>query len=134
MPPSDLLVALPEGRFCAVERVGYASVRGRRRVCLQTPHPLKLAVYSLRVDAANLGLIQDCVVVLIPDFRVQPLDAGLGAGFAEWQGHAPDLRNRQGTKSRDCERVPRKEPPQLRRFDHPGCDLQRTGKGSHHVT
>src|SRR5215470_15331737 len=49
-------------------------------------------------------------------------------------GVASQAKNRQGTKSSDCERVPRREPPQLRRIDHSGCDLHRTGKRSYHVT
>src|SRR5262245_17671389 len=42
----------------------------------------------------------------------------------------PSAKNRQGTKSRDCERVARREPPQLRRVDHPGCGLQKQARGA----
>src|SRR5262249_41484188 len=66
------------------KRVGNASVR----VGLQPPHPFNFPVNPLCVNPTDCSLIHDRIVIFIPDGGVQPLDAGLGARFAEQQGHA----------------------------------------------
>jgi hypothetical protein len=79
----DLLVALLEGRLRFIERISYPAVRWRRGVGLQTPHPPQLTMYSLLIDAADLHLIHDSVIISSQMVGVQPVNASLGARFAE---------------------------------------------------
>src|SRR5258708_5668140 len=106
LPPSHLLVSLLECRLRLVQGVSHSLIWRRDwppRTCLgdalQEPPPLRFPEDHLAIDATNDRVIDHRVIVVAPIARVPALNAGLGARFAEEEGHAP-CKNRQGTESR----------------------------------
>jgi len=54
---------------------------------LQEPPPLRFPEDHLAIDTTNDRVVDHSVIVVAPIARVPAFDAGLGARFAEEQGH-----------------------------------------------
>src|SRR6267154_1136984 len=93
-PPPHLLITLGERCLRFLQCIGHPLI-GRRdwppRTCLRDllyePPPLRFPEDHLAVDATNDRVIDHGIVIVRPIARFPALNAGLGARFAEEQGH-----------------------------------------------
>src|SRR6266849_3245976 len=74
------LYDLPDGPARNLQGLGNA---------LQEPPPLRFPENHLAIDATNDRVLDHSVIVIAPIARVPAFDAGLGARFAEEEGHYP---------------------------------------------
>src|SRR5258708_2570946 len=101
LPPPHLFITLFERCLRFLQRIGQPLIWRRDwppRTCLrdllQEPPPLRFPDDHLAIDATDDRVIDHGVIVVAPIARVPAFDAGLGARFAEEQGHSPSPRIR----------------------------------------
>src|SRR5258708_31035972 len=93
--PSHLLITLGERRRRLIQCIGHSLI-GRwdwpPRTCLrdllQEPPPVRFPDDHLAIDATDDRVVDHGVIVVASIARGPAFDAGLGARFAEEQGHA----------------------------------------------
>jgi hypothetical protein len=70
---------------------------GGRRLRLEEPHPLRIALYDLRIDAIDHDLaVKDAIVILAPDVRIPAGDQGLRLRLAQQSVSGRSLREGAG--------------------------------------